>query len=147
MKLDFEEAEAGFFEARALHSVVRATREAESDRDTQPLLDFLQEIATEHLARPEFSELRDKHGIGGAPWPSLSIMKHLWRRLVGPTQRESILSQQRSDALGRAERAEHSAFEALAETAKIGRERDQARAEVARLQQEIADARSERQRS
>ncbi len=137
MKIDFEEDDAGFFEARALHLVVRAAREAEPDADARPLLDFLQEAAISHLARPEYQALGDKHGIGGTPWPSFSMAKHLWRRWLGPSQRESTLSQQRGEALERAERAEHSAFEALAETARVARERDQARAEVARLLQTI----------
>jgi hypothetical protein len=138
MKIDFEEGEAGYHEARALHILVSAALEAKLHPDAQPLLDFLRESATAHLSRPEYAALRETHGIGGAPWPTFSTLNHLWRRLVGPEQRESDLSQQRSEALTRAERAEKSAFEALAETARIGRERDQARSEVARLQQELA---------
>jgi hypothetical protein len=138
MKIDFDDGEAGFHEARALHILVYAALEAKPHPDAQPLLDFLRESATTHLARSEYAALREKHGIGGAPWPTFSTLSHLWRRLIGPEQRESDLSQQRSEALTRAERAEQSAFEALAETARVGRERDQARAEVARLQQELA---------
>ncbi|MGH8596666.1 MAG: hypothetical protein ACREXT_08420 [Gammaproteobacteria bacterium] len=137
MKIDFDDGDAGFFEARAVHLVVRAAREAESHVDALPLLDFLQESAATHLARPEFGALRDRHGISGARWPSFSVWKNFRRRLFGPSPRESILSQQRSDALERAERAEHSAFEALAETARVERELVVARTEATRLQQEI----------
>ncbi|MGH8595307.1 MAG: hypothetical protein ACREXT_01465, partial [Gammaproteobacteria bacterium] len=122
------------------HMVVRAAFAAEPDVDARSLLDFLQDSAKTHLARPEYGELRDKHGLGSAPWPSFSMTKHFWRRLFGPSQRESTLSQQRGEALERAERAEHSAFEALAETARVARERDQARSDLARLQQANAKA-------
>ncbi|MSR13386.1 MAG: hypothetical protein EXR86_02260 [Gammaproteobacteria bacterium] len=138
MKIDFDEADAGFFEARALHMVVRTALDAEAPLEARPLLDFMQDSARIHLARPEFNELREKHGMGGARWPSFSMFNHLWRRLVGPSQRETSLSQQRGEALERAERAEHSAFEALAESTRSARERDQASAEVVRLQQELA---------
>jgi hypothetical protein len=142
MNIDFDEGDAGFFEARALQSVVRAARESDPAPETQPLLDFMQESARTHLTRPEFAELREKHGTGDTRWPSFSMFNHLWRRLVGPSQRETSLSQQRGEALERAERAEHSAFEALAESTRSARERDQARAEVARLQQELAKLRA-----
>ena len=62
---------------------------------------------------------------------------------LGPSRLEEDLSTQRSEALERADRAERSAFEALAETARIVRERDRLKAETERLQQEVARLESE----
>ena len=138
MRIDFEDGESGFFEARAVAAVVQVARTAELDADARDLLDFLNESAASHVARAEFEGLRSKHGTGAEIWPTFSVLKQLWRRTVGPSTLESSLSQQRSEALERAERAEHSAFEALAETAKVARERDQAIAETARLRNEVA---------
>ncbi len=138
MKIDFEAGEAGFFEARAVHRAVHAARGAVEEGSAREFLEFLDEAATVHLRQPEFAALREKHGMGDDYWPNFSMLKHLWRQTLGASQLESNLSEQRSEALARAERAEHSAFEALAETARMERERDRALAEVARLQREAA---------
>jgi hypothetical protein len=144
MKIDFDDGEAGFFEARAVLAVVEAARLAELDIAARDFLDFLSDSATTHVQRGEFSKLREAHGTGADVWPSFSVLKQFWRRTVGPSNLESSLSQQRSEALERAERAEHSAFEALAETAKVARERDQASAEAARLRREVDALEAER---
>ena len=138
MRIDFEDGESGFFEARAVAAVVQVARTAELDADARDLLEFLSQSAARHVARTEFEGLRNKHGSSAEIWPTFSVLKQLWRRTVGPSTLESSLSQQRSEALERAERAEHSAFEALAETAKVARERDQALAEAARLRSDVA---------
>ena len=138
MKIDFEDSEAGFFEARALFALTREARHALRARRDIELLTILHDAAADHMARPAFTALRARVGISDEVWPSFSIIKHLWRRAVGPSDLETDLGEQRSAALERAERAERSVFEALAETARVGRERDAARAEVARLRQEIA---------
>ena len=144
MKIDFDEGEPGFFEARAAIAVVHFAQNAELDVDARDLLEFLGEAASAHLNRPEFEALRAEHGIRGEVWPTFSVLKQLWRRTVGPSAVESSLSRQRSEALERAERAEHSAFEALAETAKVARERDQAISEATRLRREIDALEAER---
>jgi len=59
------------------------------------------------------------------------------RSLLGPNDRELALSRQRREAIDRAERAERSAFEALAETAEVGRERDALRVRVRELETEL----------
>jgi len=143
MNIDFESGEAGFFEARAVHHVAHAARGVVQDAGARECLDFLDEAALQHLKRPEFEALRAAHGLGDeSAWPNFSTLKHLWRQTLGSSQLETNLSEQRSEALARAERAEHSAFEALAEAARAERERDRARAEVAALERELARLRS-----
>lgn len=60
----------------------------------------------------------------------------LWRKIFGPGRRELELSQQRQALIERCERAEASAFDALAETAEVGRERDDALAKLKSLEAE-----------
>ena len=45
--------------------------------------------------------------------------------LTGPSKHELLLSKQRQELIERAERAEIMAFEALSETADVGRQRDE----------------------
>ncbi len=137
MKIDFEAGEAGFFEARALHLAAHAARSVVHDDGARECLDFLDRAALQHLRQAEFEGLRARHGRGDGPWPNFSVLKHLWRQTLGTSQLETQLSEQRSQALARAERAEHSAFEALADTARLERERDRARADLVLLKNEI----------
>ena len=53
---------------------------------------------------------------------------------MGPSKREIQLSKQRQALIERAEHAETSSFESLAETAEIGRERDELRAKLKQLE-------------
>lgn len=138
MKIDFETGDAGFFEARAVHRAVHEARGAVHESAAREFLGFLDEAAALHLRQPMFDALRQKHGMGDESWPNFSVLKHLWRQTLGSSQLESNLSEQRSEALERAERAEHSAFEALAEAARVERERDRALTEVAQLKSEVA---------
>ena len=70
---------------------------------------------------------------------NIAATEPLWRKLFGPGKRELELSQQRQALIDRCERAEASAFDALAETAEVGRERDSALAELKRIQAEKSD--------
>ncbi len=142
MKLDFDEGDAGFFEARSLHRFIKHARVSVQDDDMHELLEFMDEAANTHMRLSEFAALLDKHGTGDETWPNFSVLKHLWRQTIGSSQVEAGLAEQRSAALARAERAEQSAFEALAEMAKIERERDLARREVEKLRKELADLQS-----
>jgi hypothetical protein len=140
MKIDFGDGGSGFFEARAVHRAVREARGAVQDETAREFLAFLDEVALTHLQRPEFAALREQHGTGEDSWPSFSMLKHLWRQTMGAQQFENSLSEQRSEALARAERAEHSAFRALADAARMERERDRALAEIAALKQQLEAA-------
>lgn len=142
MKIDFEDGEEGFFEARAVHRAVHDARGEITDDTARRVFDFLDDAASEHVKRPEFAGLRDKHGTGDEVWPSFSVLKHLWRSTLGAAQTDTALSEQRSEALARAERAEHAAFEATAEAARFEHERDRALAEVKALREELARLRS-----
>ncbi len=123
MEIEFVAGDAGHREAAALARVVeRALADGPDDSGERQLLEILRAAADARLAGAGGPPDADR---GGARW---------WHGLFGPTRREMRLSAQRSAALERAARAERSAFEALAETARVARERDAALACLARLE-------------
>ena len=138
MNIDFDDGESGFWEARTLYAMVTHHVAKSMQDGDQALLDFLKDAALSHMNRGEYAVLREKVGITDPEWPSWSLVNNFWRRTLGPSRLEEDLSSQRSAALERADRAERSAFEALAETTRIGRDRDQLKAEVERLKAEVA---------
>lgn len=141
MKIEFADGAAGYREAREIKALVRfvADNTVSGTHDRQ-LLDYLERAATGHLERPEFDELRAQEPARAVDdrrtWPRL---KAWWRSVFGPSRYELELAQQRSEALARAERAERNAFEALAETARVGRERDEARKRLEALEARLAE--------
>jgi len=60
---------------------------------------------------------------------------HSLKTLFGPGKQEQQLSRERKKLLERAERAEAMAYESLAETADVGRQRDSALKQLDELQQ------------
>lgn len=60
------------------------------------------------------------------------------KTLFGPSRRELVLSKQRIELIERAEHAEATAFEALAEMAEVGKQRDEALKKIKDLEEEIA---------
>jgi hypothetical protein len=126
MKIEFAAGEAGVHEAREIkslvHYVVANTVSGSHDRQ---LLQYLDQVASEWLERPEAApRTPTEEEVEDRPWPRR--LRDWWREYFGPSRREVELAQQRVEALARAERAERSAFDALAEMARVGAERDQA---------------------
>ena len=74
----------------------------------------------------------------------------IWKRLLGfffrPTPREIQLSNQRMEAIDRAERAESVSFDAMAEMSKIHSERDNLFAKVAELEKAVQKLQKELER-
>ena len=138
MDISFEDGAPGFHEARALLAIARATppEEFSADHETA-VLDGLKTASEVHLAREEFAALREEFEIDDSARGAAAEEDGWWARLFGPSRREQLLSAQRGLALERASRAELSSFEALAETARVARERDAARARIAELEREL----------
>lgn len=138
MQIEFNAGEAGFYEASALLRIVRHARDVPpADSAAQQLLDTLTHAAQAALADPAFAHL----AADSAPVVADETVAW-WQGLLGPSRQERRLSEQRVAALERAERAERSSFDALAETARVGRERDDALARIATLESELAALRS-----
>ncbi|MEX2482851.1 MAG: hypothetical protein WD928_18495 [Gammaproteobacteria bacterium] len=135
MHIEFAEGDNGFHEAHSLLQIVRdAQAQDPSSSAVIQLLDVLRESAQTHMERAEFAAQRAQTAAPVAPPTEQRGIRGCWRALFGPSRRELMLSEQRSAALQRAQRAETSAFEALAETARVARERDAAMARLAALE-------------
>ena len=102
-----------------------------TDKPTLLLIESIIEQIDRFISDPEFKSLAKETSVDDAAYrlqeESPGFVRRLiasLRAIVGPTNKEMLLSRQRQELLERAERAESMAFEALAETAEIGRERD-----------------------
>ncbi len=143
MQIAFNEGEAGFREARALQAIARYAMACDPHDGTEmQVIDALQAASEKQLSRPEFAAMLAKSRSRDADTQPPGPGARLWRRWLGPSRREQLLSEQRSAALERADRAEQLSFEALAETARVARERDEARERITALERELTLARS-----
>ena len=132
MKIEFEKNINGFQEARKLKMILE--HYAHSDATDKPTLLLIESIIGQinnFISDPEFESLAKNTGVDDAAYRSLETSPTFVRRviaslraIIGPSKKEMLLSRQRQELLERAERAESMAFDALAETAEIGRERD-----------------------
>jgi hypothetical protein len=98
----------------------------------------------EFIASPDFEQFQKSHPAEAYEAQSVhksiaseGLLSSLWQSLVGPSRRELILSKQRIELIERAEHAESMAFEALAETADVGKERDEVLKKIKKLEEEI----------
>jgi hypothetical protein len=138
MKLEFEESINGFQEARRLRMILEHYAAPDlADTTTTLFVQSLLDEIDRTLQSPPFSRFQNESPaepgqIARADGP-LSGMRRLWRSAFGPSRREMLLSRQRQELIERAERAEAMAFEALSETAEVGRQRDRALLELRRL--------------
>lgn len=142
MKIEFETDINGYQEARKFKLLIDSILKHEGlDQSLNSLASSLQSQLQEFLSNPDFSKFND-----GGPDELFTAshsdsagsgMVKLFRDLLGPSKREIELSKQRQALIERAEHAETSAFEALAETADIGRERDQIREKLKQLETEL----------
>jgi hypothetical protein len=143
MKIEFETDINGYQEARKFKLLIDSILKHEKlDQSLNSLASSLQEQLREFISNPEFADFNDSgsedhytsshdEDISGG------IIKSL-RSLFGPSKREIELSKQRQALIARAEHAELSAFAALAETAEIGRERDQLKEKLKQLEAKLA---------
>jgi hypothetical protein len=141
MHIEFEKNINGFQEARKLKMILEHYAHSDAtDKPTLLLIESIIEQIESFISDPEFKSLIKDTSVDDAAYrlqeESPSFLRRLiasLRAITGPSKKEMLLSRQRQELLERAERAESMAFEALAETAEIGRERD---ATVKRLKQQ-----------
>lgn len=144
MKIEFEKDIVGFQEARKLKMILEHYAHSDAtDKPTLLLIESIIEQIESFIADPEFKSLLKETSIDDSAYLLQEDSPGFVRRLIaslraciGPTQREMLLSRQRQELLERVERAESMAFQALAETAEVGRERD---AIVKKLQQQAPE--------
>jgi len=132
MKINFNKNINGFQEARKLRLILEHYAHSDiADKTTQLFIQSLLEELDIFLTQPEFMKFnhsaKPDNSFFDAQTPDnkfISIFVNMWRTLSGPSKRELLLSKQRQELLERAERAEIMAFDAITETAEVGRERD-----------------------
>jgi len=132
MKIEFEKNIAGFQEARKLRMILEHYAHSNAtDKPARLLIESIIEQIDTFISEPEFKSLARDAGTEDAadsfneePDTFLNPVMAGLRALFGPSKKEMLLSRQRQELLERAERAEAMAFDALAEKAEIGRERD-----------------------
>ncbi|MFT5395164.1 MAG: hypothetical protein ACI85N_000346 [Gammaproteobacteria bacterium] len=139
MKIEFETDINGYQEARKFKLLVDSILKHEKlDPSLNSLASSIQSQLQEFLSNPEFSNFNDGADdelfTSSHHEPEHSGFVKAFRDLMGPSKREIQLSKQRQALIERAEHAEISAFESLAETSEIGRERDELRAKLKQLE-------------
>lgn len=145
MKIEFETDINGYQEARQFKLLIDSILKHEQlDQSLNSLASSLQEQLQEFLSNPEFAEFTDSGSndlfTASHDEPVANGIIKLFRSLFGPSKREVELSKQRQELIARAEHAEISAYEALAETSDIGRERDQLREKLKQIEAELVKA-------
>lgn len=134
MKIDFEKDINGFQNARKLKLILEHYQHSDiADRTTRLLIESLIKQLDEFTANPEFQKFNHTDEIdnsfldaAGKRDNFFTRLAAFWQVFKGPGKRELLLSNQRQELIQRAERAEAIAFEAIAETAAVGRQRDAA---------------------
>ena len=145
MKINFEIDITGFQEARKLRLILEHYAHSDiADKTTHLFIESLLQELDEYLANPEFEKFNhtkelDTSFLESEPKGNslLTKLSSLRRMLTGPGKHELLLSKQRQELIERAERAETMAFEALSETADVGRQRDTALKKVDQLEEEL----------
>ncbi len=145
MKLEFETDINGYQEARKFKLLVDSIlKHEELDQSLSSFATSLQEQLIEFLSNPEFADFTDSgsNGLYTASHDESvgSSISRFFSGLFGPSKREIELSKQRQALIARAEHAEHSAFEALAEAADMGRERDQLKEKLKQLEVKLENS-------
>ncbi len=145
MNIDFNKNINGFQDARKLRMILEHYSNSDiADKSTQLFIQSLMQELNDFLASAEFEKFHhstelDSSFLETRPKDDNIITKlsSLWRLVTGPSRQELLLSKQRHELIERAERAEAMAFEAIAETSDVGRQRDSLLEKVKELEDEI----------
>lgn len=143
MKIEFETDINGYQEARKFISLIDTMLKHEAvDPSLHSFAMTIRSQLEEFISRSEFSQFKagtvtDRYSASHNESPGEGMTRFL-RYFIGPSRKEQELSRQRYELIERAEHAENSAFEALAETATLGRERDDLKARLQVLETELA---------
>ena len=149
MHIEFSPGAAGFREARHLRRIVGYYRESlHASGDIAQLMGILENVADKHLEQDEIRVLReslpDDEDLARDLRPG--FMKRLLGTILRPSPREMQLSNQRMEAIDRAERVESVSFDAMAEMNRVLKERADLQTKVGELKQAIAKLEEELER-
>jgi hypothetical protein len=147
MKIEFEKDIVGFQEARKLKMILEHYAHSDAtDKSTLLLIESVLEQIQGFISDPKFETLAKDTSIDDEAYRLVEDSQTIFSRLIaslraviGPTRKEMLLSKQRQELLERAERAESMAFDALAETVEIARERDALQNKLKQSQENAPD--------
>lgn len=147
MKIDFDLNLEGYQQAHRLRLLLDHCLADEPDNVTGQLINDLKKQVDAFIARPELDEFRKAPGSGRSVTVDstgnfLNRISLLWSFITGPSRRELLLSKQRRELIERAEHAENTAFQALAESADINKKNEDAVDKIRILEQELEKIRS-----
>ena len=142
MDIHFDRNVEDYQRAHRLRSILSQCYACETDDKNRSVISALERQLESQLADPglnQFSrvaldagENRTRH-----PFSPIGIIVSLWDLIAGPSHWEQKLSKQRREQLERAEHAETSAFEALAESADLKQSLEQAQRKIHELETEL----------
>jgi hypothetical protein len=143
MKIEFSKDLEGYQSAQKLRLILGHCYSYESDQGALDLINSLSQQIETFLANPEFDKFREstadtREDIKPDRFSIAEFLSSIWQFLAGPSHREMVLSRQRKELIERAEHAESIAFEALAETAEMSKDRNSVLKEMKELEQELA---------
>lgn len=125
MKISFTTASEERQDARKLRVLLQRLLANETDADNRTIVQSLLHDIDHFLAAPASEtgvSVNEKESSEPDSFSPFDALFSFWHFLIGPSSREVALGKQRAELIERAEHAENSAFEALAELADLKRE-------------------------
>lgn len=141
MKIDFSATEEERQDARTLRVLLQKLLANETDTPARPIIQSLLHDIDRFLANHEAGRepAAEEEGSSSTEYSPLDALFSFWHFLIGPSSREVELGKQRAELIERAEHAESSAFEALAELAELKQEHSTVVQKLKKLEEELAD--------
>lgn len=140
MDIKFDNNHTDYSKAIQFKKIIRLIEDHHLEEHFESgFLNNLKDCIEEFLNRPEIKKFASENDV-----KKIEIIQHSGlidtiKSLFGPGRREKILSKQRIELIERADHAEAIAFEALAETAEVGKQRDEALQQLKELQVKLKD--------
>ena len=140
MNIHFDRNAEDYQRARILYTVLKHYYACEKDFSSRAIISSLEQQLKSCLDDPGFSQFSadlPQNVMADETKGAFSlkgIFLSFWNFITGPSQRELELGKQRKEQLERAEHAETSAFEALAESADLKQTLAQAQRKIHELE-------------
>ena len=140
MDIKFDNNHTDYSKAIQFKKIIRLIEDYNlEDHFESGFINNLKDCIDEFLNRPEIKKFATENDVKKIEIIQQSGIVDKIKSLFGPGRREKILSKQRIELIERADHAEAIAFEALAETAEVGKQRDEALQELKELQAKLKD--------
>ena len=142
MDIHFDRNAEDIQKARRLRAILKQCYASEMDNENRSVIAALARQLESCLTDPGLRQyspaaqdvMEDRVRSSFSP---VGIIMSLWNFIAGPSHREQEISKQRREQLERAEHAETSAFEALAEYADLKKTLEQAQRKIHELETEL----------